>query len=123
MTEPSPDALPDAPTGAPTGAPADPLPRVTIAYCTQCNWLLRAGWMAQELLSTFGTDLGSVTLIPGVGGIFEIRVDGELIWERRRDGGFPDVKALKGRVRDRIAPGRDLGHLDRAGAPQGPGSG
>ncbi len=28
-------------------------PAVTIHYCTQCNWLLRAGWMAQELLSTF----------------------------------------------------------------------
>lgn len=95
---------------------------MTIAYCTQCNWLLRAGWMAQELLSTFGTDLGGVTLIPGVGGIFEIRVDEDPIWERRRDGGFPDVKALKGRVRDRIAPGRDLGHLDRTRGPQGSGA-
>ena len=88
-------------------------PAVTIAYCTQCNWLLRAGWMAQELLSTFGTELGSVALLPGTGGIFEIRVDAELVWERRRDGGFPDVRALKGRVRDRVSPRRDLGHLDR----------
>lgn len=94
-------------------------PVVTIAYCTQCNWLLRAGWMAQELLSTFGTDLGGVMLIPGRGGVFEIRVDGTLIWERGRDGGFPDVKSLKGRVRDVIAPGRDLGHLDRAPGPSG----
>lgn len=88
-------------------------PQITIAYCTQCNWLLRSAWMAQELLSTFGEDLGGVTLIPGHGGIFEIHVDGALIWERKRDGGFPDVKALKGRVRDLIAPERDLGHLDR----------
>lgn len=94
------------------------LPVVTIAYCTRCNWLLRAGWMAQELLSTFGTDLGGVTLIPGTGGVFEIRVDGALVWERRRDGGFPDVKALKGRVRDVIAPERDLGHLDRRAEPE-----
>ena len=88
-------------------------PKVEIRYCTQCNWLLRSGWMAQELLSTFGTDLGAVTLVPGTGGIFEIWLDGELLWERKRDGGFPDVKALKQRVRDRIAPDRDLGHLDR----------
>jgi len=54
-------------------------PAVTIAYCTQCNWLLRSGWMAQELLSTFGDALGSVALVPGSGGIFEIRVDGDLI--------------------------------------------
>jgi selenoprotein W-related protein len=87
--------------------------RVSIAYCTQCNWLLRAGWMAQELLTTFRDEIGEVALIPGTGGIFEIRVGDALVWERKRDGGFPDVKALKQRVRDEIAPGRDLGHLER----------
>jgi selenoprotein W-related protein len=94
-------------------------PAVTIAYCTQCNWMLRAAWMAQELLSTFGTEIGSVTLIPGTGGVFEIRVDGDPIWERRRDGGFPDARALKTRLRDRIAPDRDLGHLDRGSGEKG----
>ena len=54
-----------------------------------------------------------MTLVPGTGGIFEIRVDGALVWERKRDGGFPDVKALKQRVRDAFDPERDLGHLDR----------
>ncbi|MBP2561769.1 selenoprotein W-related protein [Neorhizobium galegae] len=88
-------------------------PRITILYCTQCNWLLRAGWMAQELLQTFGDALGEVALIPGTGGNFEIQVNGELIWERKRDGGFPGPKELKQRVRDMIDPDRDLGHLDR----------
>ena len=92
-------------------------PHLRITYCTQCNWLLRAGWMAQEVLSTFSLEMGEVTLIPGTGGIFEIRLDGELIWERKRDGGFPDVKQLKQMVRDRIDPDRDLGHIDR---PHGP---
>ncbi len=91
-------------------------PRITIVYCTQCHWLLRAAWMAQELLSTFGTDLASVSLVPATGGAFSIAYDDVEIWERKRDGGFPDVKALKGRVRDRLDPGRDLGHLDRPGA-------
>lgn len=92
-----------------------PRARVTVTYCTQCNWLLRSAWMAQELLSTFGTGLGAVTLVPGTGGVFEIRLGEDLIWERKRDGGFPDVKLLKQRVRDRIDPDRDLGHIDRAG--------
>ncbi len=87
--------------------------RIAITYCTQCQWLLRAAWMAQELLSTFMSDVGEVALIPGTGGIFEIAVDGELIWERKRDGGFPDIKTLKQLVRDRITPDRDLGHIDR----------
>lgn len=90
-------------------------PAVTIAYCTQCNWMLRAAWMAQELLSTFSVELGAVSLVPGTGGIFEIRLDGDLIWERKRDGGFPDSRVLKQLVRDRIDPDRDLGHVDRAG--------
>ncbi len=88
-------------------------PRVSIAYCTQCRWLLRAAWMAQELLTTFETELGEVALQPGQGGIFEVHIGDELIWSRTRDGGFPDIKELKQRVRDRIAPGRDLGHTDR----------
>lgn len=92
-----------------------PKPKLTITYCTQCSWLLRSAWMAQEVLSTFSLEMGEVSLIPGTGGIFEIRLDGELVWERKRDGGFPDVKALKQIVRDRIDPSRDLGHIDRVG--------
>jgi selenoprotein W-related protein len=88
-------------------------PALTFTYCTQCNWLLRAAWMAQELLQTFGQDLGSVTLVPGTGGIFTVEVDGETIWDRKRDGGFPDAKALKKMVRDKVWPERDLGHADR----------
>jgi len=89
-------------------------PRVAITYCRQCNWLMRSAWMAQELLSTFADDLGEVTLIPSTGGAFQIEVDDALVWERKRDGGFPDAKALKQLVRDAIDPERDLGHVDRA---------
>lgn len=88
-------------------------PRVTITYCTQCNWLLRAAWMAQELLSTFSTSLGEVALVPASGGTFIIAVEKTTVWERKADGGFPDVKTLKQRVRDQLDPGRHLGHLDR----------
>src|SRR5690606_17941683 len=55
-------------------------PAIVITYCTQCSWMLRSAWMAQELLSTFSTELGSVALVPGTGGIFEIHFDGELVW-------------------------------------------
>lgn len=88
-------------------------PRVEITYCTQCRWLLRAGWMAQELLTTFDTELGEVALVPGTGGIFEVRVDGRLVWSRKEHGRFPESKELKQLVRDCVAPGRDLGHSDR----------
>ena len=88
-------------------------PRIVITYCTQCHWLLRAGWMAQELLSSFATDLGSVMLVPGTGGVFTIECDGALLWERQRDGGFPDAAELNRRVRDSAWPERKLGHSER----------
>jgi selenoprotein W-related protein len=88
-------------------------PRLEIEYCTQCRWLLRAAWMEQELLATFGTDLGEVALMPGTGGVFRIHLNGELLWTREGGQGFPDLKLLKQMVRDRIAPGKDLGHTER----------
>jgi selenoprotein W-related protein len=106
----------------PQGKAMENHPRVEIRYCTQCRWILRAGWLAQELLSTFDTDLGEVALVPGTGGIFEVRVDGELIWSRKEQGRFPEAKELKQRVRDRVAPDKDLGHSDRQpGAGPDPG--
>ena len=88
-------------------------PRVEIEYCTQCRWLLRAAWMAQELLTTFESELGEVALVPGTGGVFEVRVQGETIWYRQEGGHFPESKELKQLIRDRIAPGKDLGHSDK----------
>jgi len=89
-------------------------PTIEITYCRLCGWGLRAGWMAQELLTTFAEELGSVALTPDVtGGVFEVRIDGEIIWSRKEAGRFPDIKELKQRVRDRIAPGRSLGHIDK----------
>ncbi|CAI7622807.1 unnamed protein product [Penicillium glandicola] len=107
------------------------LPRISIQFCTQCRWMLRAAYFAQELLSTFSTDLGEVALVPKTGGVFTVTIwhgtvhDGEIttqeiiLWDRKRDGGFPEVKALKSLVRNVIAPDRDLGHTDRALKKQG----
>lgn len=88
-------------------------PNVEIRYCRLCHWGLRAGWMAQELLQTFAEELGSVTLTPDTtGGVFEVRLDGAMIWSRKDAGRFPEMKELKQLVRDRIAPERTLGHSD-----------
>ena len=87
--------------------------RIEIEYCTGCKWLMRAAWVAQELLSTFEHELDTVSLKPGeTGGIFDIRLNGDMVWSRKEQGRFPDVKELKQLVRDKVAPGRDLGHVD-----------
>ncbi len=96
-------------------------PTVTIRYCPRCKWLLRSAWYAQELLSTFEGDLGALTLIPDdIAGRFVVDVDGASIWDRDIEGRFPEAKELKRRVRDHIAPDRDLGHVDRKSGPRTP---
>jgi selenoprotein W-related protein len=87
--------------------------QLEIEYCTQCRWLLRAAWLAQELLTTFDLDITSLSLVPGTGGIFEVRLNGEVIFSRKEQSRFPESKELKQLVRDRIDPDRDLGHSDR----------
>ncbi|WP_370980352.1 SelT/SelW/SelH family protein [Agaribacterium sp. ZY112] len=89
--------------------------RVEIHYCRLCQWLLRSSWMAQELLTTFTEEIDEMVLKPGTGGVFQIRVNEQLVWDRKVDGGFPDVKQLKQCIRDVIAPERGLGHLDKKG--------
>ncbi|MES2500986.1 MAG: SelT/SelW/SelH family protein [Pseudomonadota bacterium] len=86
---------------------------VNIEYCTQCRWLLRAAWMAQELLTTFEEELKAVSLQPGTGGIFEVRLNGVVIFNRKDHGRFPESKELKQLIRDVIDPARDLGHSDK----------
>ncbi len=88
--------------------------RVEIRYCRQCRWMLRSAWMAQELLTTFEEELTEVALRPGTGGVFEVRVNDELVWSRADAGRFPDIKELKQLVRDHIAPEKDLGHSDKS---------
>jgi selT/selW/selH-like putative selenoprotein len=104
------------------------LPRVAITFCTQCRWMLRAAYFAQELLSTFGGSLGEVALIPATGGLFtvhltykpvgeaegsDVKTQEVLLWDRKAEGGFPETKILKQRVRNHIEPGKDLGHSDK----------
>lgn len=86
---------------------------IEIEYCTQCHWLLRSAWLAQELLTTFEGDLQRVSLMPGSGGVFEIRLNGELLFSRKVAQRFPEAKEIKQLVRDKIDPDRSLGHSDK----------
>ena len=88
-------------------------PRVEIEYCSQCRFILRASWMAQELLTTFAEELGEVALVPGSGGIFEVRLNGERLWSKQQLGRYPEPREIKQLIRDRVAPEKDLGHSDR----------
>lgn len=102
-------------------------PNVSIEYCTGCRWGLRSAWLQQELLTTFNEEMGSITLRPSKppspGGTFVVTlthtIDGNndvktetVLWDRKAEGRFPESKELKQRVRNGIAPSKDLGHSD-----------
>ncbi len=85
-------------------------PRVEIRYCTQCRFMLRAAYLAQELLTSFEKELGEVALVPSSGGIFEVTLDGETLASNRETKRMPEAGEVKRLLRDRIAPGRTIGH-------------
>ncbi|UFH52298.1 SelT/SelW/SelH family protein [Spirosoma sp. KNUC1025] len=89
-------------------------PTITIEYCPKCGWLLRAAWMAQELLTTFTDDVHGVLLRPAeLSGRFSVRINDDVIFDRKVEGRFPESKELKQLVRDVVNPEKSLGHSDR----------
>ncbi len=89
-------------------------PTITIEYCPKCHWLLRAAYMAQELLTTFEDDLHSITLQPSeIAGRYIVRLNDVELFDRKKQGRFPEIKELKQLVRDKVNPGKSLGHIDR----------
>ena len=84
--------------------------RIEITYCRKCRFMLRAAWLAQELLTTFEEDLIEVAIKPSSGGIFEVALDGETIATNRETKRMPETSEVKRLVRDRLAPDRRIGH-------------
>lgn len=76
--------------------------------------MLRSAYFAQELLITFTEDIHGVLLQPAdIAGTFRIYVDGEVIFDRKSAGAFPEIKSLKQRIRDIVSPGKSLGHSEK----------
>jgi len=89
-------------------------PTVSIEYCPKCGWMLRAAYMAQELLSTFTDDLHGILLIPSeTGGTYIVKINDIVVFDRKQQGRFPEVKELKQLVRDVVNPDKNLGHSDK----------
>ncbi|TFK76115.1 hypothetical protein BDN72DRAFT_831551 [Pluteus cervinus] len=98
-------------------------PTLVIEFCDRCHWMHRANWLQLELFQTFPPQvLGCISLYPrnsdDTAGRFRVWLVGSddtrhLVWDRKVEGGFPELKNLKQRIRDIIQPGRSLGHSDK----------
>lgn len=88
-------------------------PKISIVYCPKCGWLMRATWIAQEILTTFVDEISEVALKPSeIGGVFDIFLNDDLVFSRKSEGHFSEMKQLKQIIRDIIAPEKSLGHSD-----------
>ncbi|TFK43148.1 Rdx family-domain-containing protein [Crucibulum laeve] len=96
---------------------------VMIEFCDRCRWLHRATWVQTELFLTFPPpNIGCISLFPRnveeTSGRFRVWLSignepPKLVWDRKVEGGFPELKVLKQRIRDHIQPGKSLGHSDK----------
>ncbi|KAL7424278.1 hypothetical protein Q5752_001868 [Cryptotrichosporon argae] len=107
--------------------PTPAYPHITIEFCDRCRWAPRATWVQTELFLTFPSPaVRAITLVPlnapETGGRFRVWVDlggrVELAWDRKTEGGFPELKILKQRIRNLVQPGLDLGHSDKPSSSQ-----
>ncbi len=78
---------------------------VAIEYCTVCNFRGRAAWLAQELLAAHEGELAGVVLVPGRGGVFDVRIDGELVFSQKEAGRLPEPREIKDALRAKLGLG------------------
>lgn len=60
--------------------------RVEIEYCVPCGLLDEAVQTQRALLEEYGQRLDGVELVTGDGGIFEVRADGEVVFDKDEQG-------------------------------------
>ena len=75
---------------------------VSIEYCTVCNFRGRAAWLAQELLAAHEGDIAALTLIPGRGGVFDVRIDNDVVFSQKATGRLPEPRELKDALRAKL---------------------
>jgi selenoprotein W-related protein len=55
------------------------------------------------LLRRFGPEIGSLTVVPGFGGVFDVRVDDRLVWSKDETGEFPEPERIVAEVGSRLS--------------------
>ena len=65
--------------------------KVTIEYCVEWNYLPRAASLAEAIAAEFGI---KPDFIKSGGGVFEIEVDGELVFSKKKQLRFPEQKEI-----------------------------
>ncbi|TMI13153.1 SelT/SelW/SelH family protein [Candidatus Bathyarchaeota archaeon] len=76
-----------------------------ITYCQPCGHQPAAIDMVNQLLATYGMPLNrklTVSLKPADKGVFDIVLDGQLIFSKHQQGRFPTMEDLKKKLDQKL---------------------
>ncbi|WP_435195303.1 SelT/SelW/SelH family protein [Natronomonas sp. EA1] len=59
--------------------------KIEIEYCVPCGFLPRTMTLSEKLLRSFGQKLDEVAIVTGDHGVFEVRGDGEVLFDIAED--------------------------------------
>ncbi len=71
-----------------------------IEYCVPCGYANLASYMASELFQAAGPAL-AISIKPGDSGVFTVKVNGDVLWDKKKEGRSPhimEVKDIKAKV-------------------------
>jgi len=77
---------------------------VTIRYCAPCRYLPKAIQDADAILKEFGETLSALRLVPGDHGVYDVAVDGTIVFSLEKTMRFPESTELIQEIRARVEP-------------------
>ncbi len=78
------------------------MPEVSITYCVPCRYQHKAIQDADAILKEFGERLSGLRLVPGDHGVYDVRLDRELVFSLDKAEHFPETADLLESLRARI---------------------
>ncbi len=87
-----------------TGLWSEEVVAVTITYCVPCRYQFKAIQDADAILKAFGQRLSSLRLVPGHHGVYDVEVDGRVVFSLDKAMRFPESQELVRMIRARIQP-------------------
>lgn len=75
---------------------------VSIRYCLPCRYQPKALQDADAILKEFGAGVAAVRLIPGDHGVYDVAVDGSIVFSLNRAERFPETRELLDAIRARV---------------------
>lgn len=71
---------------------------ITIEYCTSWGYVSKAVSLAQSLLGKHKSNIKSLNIVPSSGGVFEIKLNDELIFSKKELGRFPEEGEIEAKI-------------------------